>query len=206
MQIGAADDIIAERNQDKVEQTKAEAIIEAILFAMGSSVSLEKLAETLELDKKETRGILDHMKEKYQSEDRGIELVELEGSYQLGTKGETFEYLSKIARIPQKYVLTDTVLETLSIIAYKQPVTRGEIEKIRGVSCDHAVNKLLEYDLIEEVGRLDAPGRPLLFGTTEQFLRSFGVSSIQELPTMNPEMMADFTAQAEEEISMKVDV
>lgn len=189
-----------------MEQTKAEAIIEAILFAMGSSVSLEKLAETLELDKKETRGILEHMKEKYQAQDRGIELVELEGSYQLGTKGETFEYLSRIARIPQKYVLTDTVLETLSIIAYKQPVTRGEIEKIRGVSCDHAVNKLLEYDLIEEVGRLDAPGRPLLFGTTEQFLRSFGVSSIQELPKMNPELMADFTAQAEEEISMKVDV
>lgn len=189
-----------------MEQTKAEAMIEAILFAMGSSVSLDKLAETLELDKKETRSILAHMKEKYQAEDRGIELVELEGAYQLGTKGEAFEYLSKIARIPQKYVLTDTVLETLSIIAYKQPVTRGEIEKIRGVSCDHAVNKLLEYDLIEEVGRLDAPGKPLLFGTTEQFLRSFGVSSIQELPTMNPDLMADFAAQAEEEISMKVDV
>lgn len=189
-----------------MEQTKAEAIIEAILFAMGGSVSLDKLAETLELEKKETRGILEHMKEKYQSKDRGIELVELDGSYQLGTKSEAFEYLSKIARIPQKYVLTDTVLETLSIIAYKQPVTRGEIEKIRGVSCDHAVNKLLEYDLIEEVGRLDAPGKPLLFGTTEQFLRSFGVSSIHELPEMNPEMVADFTAQAEEEISMKVDV
>lgn len=189
-----------------MEQKKAEAIIEAILFAMGNSVSLDKLAETLEMEKKEVRSIIENMKVKYQVEERGIELIELDGSYQLGTKGDTFEYLSKIARIPQKYVLTDTVLETLSIVAYKQPVTRGEIEKIRGVSCDHAINKLLEYDLIEEVGRLDAPGRPLLFGTTEQFLRSFGVKSIGDLPEMNPELIADFTAQAEEEINMKVDV
>ena len=189
-----------------MEHKKAEAIIEAILFAMGNSVSIDKLADTLEMDKKEVRCILEEMKEKYRAEDRGIELVELEDSYQLGTKGETFEYLSKIARIPQKYVLTDTVMETLSIIAYKQPVTRSEIEKIRGVSCDHAVNKLLEYDLIEEVGRLDAPGKPLLFGTTEQFLRSFGVTSLEELPAMNQELVADFTAQAEKEINMKVDV
>lgn len=189
-----------------MEQKQAEAIIEAILFAMGNSVSLDKLAETLELEKKEVRTILEAMKEKYQAEDRGIELVELDGSFQLGTKGNAFEYLSKIARIPQKYVLTDTVLETLSIIAYKQPVTRGEIEKIRGVSCDHAVNKLLEYDLIEEVGRLDAPGRPLLFGTTEQFLRSFGVKSLSDLPEMSQDLMADFAAQAEEEINLKVDV
>ena len=94
------------------------------------------------------------------------------------TKGEYYEYLIKIARAPKKHVLTDTLLETLSIVAYKQPVTRTEIERVRGVSCDHAVNKLLEYGLITELGRMDAPGRPLLFGTTEQFLRSFGVKSL----------------------------
>ena len=88
-----------------------------------------------------------------------------------------YEYLLKVAKTPKKYVLTETLLETLSIIAYKQPVTKLDIERIRGVNCDHAVNRLIEFDLVTELGRMDAPGRPLLFGTTEQFLRSFGVKS-----------------------------
>ena len=96
-------------------------------------------------------------------------------------------------------MLTDSLLETLSIIAYKQPVTRLEVEKIRGVSCDHAVNRLLEFNLIQELGRLDAPGRPLLFGTTEEFLRTFGVKSLGDLPILNPEQIEDFRKQAEEE-------
>ena len=108
---------------------------------------------------------------------------------------------------PKKPVLTDIMLETLSIVAYKQPVTRLEIEKIRGVKSDHAVNKLIEYDLIKELGRLDAPGRPILFGTTEEFLRSFGVQSTAELPPdPDPVKMADFKAEAEEEIKLKLDV
>ena len=144
--------------------------------------------------------------QKYQEENRGISIIELDGVYQMCTKGEMYEYLIKVAKSPRKYVLTDTVLETLSIIAYKQPVTRLEIEKIRGVSCDHAVNRLVELDLIKELGRLDAPGRPLLFGTTEQFLRSFGVRSLEDLPSLNPEQIEDFKEQAEEEIQMKLDV
>ena len=96
------------------------------------------------------------------------------------------------------------LLETLSIVAYKQPVTRLEIEKIRGVKCDHPINKLLEYGLIEEVGRLDAPGRPILFGTTEDFLRSFGVSSVSELPQMSPEQVEEFKEEAEEEIQQNL--
>ena len=103
-------------------------------------------------------------------------------------------------------MLTDTLLETLSIIAYKQPVTRMEIEAVRGVNCDHAINKLLEYDLIRELGRLDAPGRPLLFGTTEQFLRCFGVSNLEELPEMNPEKLEEFKRQAEAEVQLKLDI
>lgn len=189
-----------------VEREKTEAIIEAILFALGASVTIDKLAEVLELDKKEVKELLADMKSRYEKDDRGIELVELENSVQLGTKSEAYEYLQKIVKNSQRYALTDTVLETLSIVAYKQPVTRGEIERIRGVSCDHAINKLLEYDLIEEVGRLDAPGRPLLFGTTEQFLRSFGVRSIGDLPSMSPELIEDFKEQAEEEANLKVDV
>ena len=112
----------------------------------------------------------------------------------------------KIAKTPKKFVLTDTLLETLSIIAYKQPVTRLEIERVRGVSCDHAVNKLLEYDLIMEVGRLDAPGRPLLFGTTEQFLRSFGVQSIEDLPELNAVQIEEFKQQAESEVQLQLDI
>ena len=103
-------------------------------------------------------------------------------------------------------MLSDTVLETLSIIAYKQPVTRLEIEKIRGVSCDHAVNKLVEFNLVRELGRLDAPGRPLLFGTTEEFLRCFGVKSLEELPELNTDQMADFQAEAEKEVQLKMEI
>ena len=123
---------------------------------------------------------------------------------QLCTKGEYYEYLIKIAKTPKKFVLTDTLLETLSIIAYKQPITRLEIEKVRGVSCDHAVNRLLEFDLITEVGRLDAPGRPLLFATTEQFLRSFGVKSLEDLPELNPVQIEEFKLQAESEVQQQL--
>ena len=149
---------------------------------------------------------LHEQKEKYETEGRGIRLIELEDSFQMCTNPELYEYLIKIAKQPKKIVLTDVVLETLSIIAYKQPITRIELEKIRGVKCDHAVNKLIEFNLVKEVGRLDAPGRPLLFGTTEEFLRRFGVSSLEELPEVNPVKMEDFKAEAEEEIEMTLKV
>ena len=103
-------------------------------------------------------------------------------------------------------MLTDVLLETLAIVAYKQPVTKIEIEKIRGVKSDHAVNKLVEYDLVCEVGRLDAPGKPLLFGTTEEFLRRFGVQSAEELPSIAPEQLEDFKEEAEREIKDRLDV
>ncbi len=182
-----------------MERQKAEAVLEAVLFTMGESVELGRLAAVLETDTKEVRQILEDMQKRYEQEDRGIFLLWLEDSVQLSTKAEMYEYLIKIAKTPRKMVLTDTVLETLSIIAYKQPVTRLEIERIRGVSCDHAVNKLLEYDLITELGRLDAPGRPLLFGTTEQFLRCFGVRSLEELPELSAMQVEEFKQQAEAE-------
>ena len=133
-------------------------------------------------------------------------LFAIEDSYQLCTKPDLYEYLIKVAKAPRKYVMSDTLLETLSIVAYKQPVTRLEVEKIRGVSCDHAINRLLEFNLIQELGRLDAPGRPLLFGTTEEFLRTFGVKSLGDLPTLNQEQLDDFKHQAEEEVQLKIDI
>lgn len=181
---------------------KIEAAIEAILFAMGETVTAEQIAAALEHDVDTIRKIIHHLMDKYDAEDRGIRIIELEDAYQLCTKNEYYEVLSKIVNLPKKHVLTDVQLETLSIIAYKQPITRAEIEAIRGVSCVHAINKLVEYHLIEEVGRLEALGRPILFGTTEDFLRSFGVKSTDELPLITPDKIADFEQQAIEEANV----
>ena len=189
-----------------MEEKNYEAIIEAILFTMGESVELDKIANAIELDKQETKKKIEALRQKYEQEERGIQIIELDGAYQMCTKNEMYEYLIRIAKQPKKRVLTDVLLETLSIIAYKQPITKAEIEKIRGVSCDHAVSKLVEYNLVNEVGRLDAPGRPMLFGTTEEFLRSFGVHSIDELPVLNEDQVEEFKHQAEQEAEMKLEV
>ena len=183
-----------------------EAVIEGILFSMGESVEIARLAEALELEEEQVREILHKMIKRYERQDRGIQIMELENGVQMCTKKELYEYLIRVAKQPKRHVLTDVLLETLSIIAYKQPITRLEIEKIRGVSCAHAVNKLVEYNLVCELGRLDAPGRPLLFGTTEEFLRSFGVQSIEELPTLNQDQLEEFRQQAEEEMNLKLNV
>ena len=189
-----------------MEIQRQEAAIEAILFTMGKSVELKRIAAAIECDEQEAKKLIHGMMERYQEENRGIQILELEDSYQMCTKKEMYEYLIRIASVPKKQVLTDTLLETLSIVAYKQPVTKMDIEKIRGVKSDHAVNKLVEYQLICEVGRLDAPGRPILFATTEEFLRCFGVSSLEELPVVNSEQLEEFKQEAEEEAQMTLNV
>lgn len=173
---------------------------------MGESVEVSKLADAIGEDVKTTKAIISDMMEQFSDEGRGVTIIELEDAYQMCTKGDMYEYLLKVAKAPRKFVLTDALLETLSIIAYKQPITRLEVERVRGVNSDHAVNRLVEFGLVEEVGRLDAPGRPLLFGTTEEFLRSFGVRSLDELPVLGPEQIDDFRHQAEEEADMKVEI
>ena len=178
-----------------------EAAIEAILFSFGESVELGKIAEALELEKKEALKHIESLMKKYDSEETGLKIIELDGSFQMCTKQEYYDILIKVKEQPKKYVLTDVLLETLSIIAYKQPITKLQIEKIRGVSCDHAVNRLVEYNLVQELGRLDAPGRPLLFGTTEEFLRDFGVQSVDELPTVNSDQIEEFKQQAQDEMN-----
>ena len=189
-----------------MEIKKIESIVEAILFTMGDSVEVSRIAKVIEQDVKTTKKIIRNMMLRYEEEDRGVRILELEDSYQMCTKKELYEYLIQIAKQPKHYHLTDVALETLSIIAYKQPVTRLEIERIRGVKSDHAVNKLIEYNLVSEVGRLDAPGRPILFGTTEEFLRRFGVQSVDELPGITPEKVEDFKAEAEDEIQLKLNL
>ena len=192
--------------EEDMEIEKLQGIIEAILFTMGESVELGKIAAVIEHDENTTRKIIHNMMDRYEEDNRGIRIIELEDSFQMCTKKETYEYLIRKAKQPKRYVLTEVLLETLSIVAYKQPVTKLEIEKIRGVKSDHAVNKLVEYGLVEEVGRMDAPGRPLLFGTTEEFLRRFSVQSLDELPTINPEQVEHFKEEAEDEAQLKLDI
>lgn len=185
---------------------KTEAAIEAVLFSMGDAVCIKDLASVLSIDEKTLEKVLADMMLRYEEEDRGIKIVKLEQSYQLCTKNEYYDILSGLVNMPKKHSLTDSLMETLSIVAYKQPVTRQEIEAIRGVSCVHAINRLVEYNLITEVGRLDAVGRPILFGTTEDFLRCFGVSSMDELPSITPDKIERFRQEAMEEVNIKVEV
>ena len=182
-----------------MEINKIKATIEAILFAAGEAVELDSIAKCVALDKETTRKMIYYMMDHYDSQDHGIYIVELDNSFQMCTKPEMYEALIKLINTPQKHELTDVLLETLSIIAYKQPITKAEIEAIRGVSSTHSVNKLLEYNLVCELGRMDAPGRPILFGTTIEFLRNFGIESLDELPAIKPDKIEDFKEEVKEE-------
>lgn len=182
-----------------MKKSDAKAAIEAILFTLGEAIELERLAAALDVPENQLQTLMDELIEEYKDDSRGIQIIKLENSYQMGTKSSMYEYLINITHVPKKHVLTDVLLETLSIIAYKQPITKLAIENIRGVKSDHAVNKLVEYNLVCEIGRLDAPGRPIVFGTTEDFLRNFGINSLDELPIINSDKVEDFKAQALEE-------
>ena len=155
-------------------------ILEAVLFAAGDAVPLARLAEAVGLDIPAVRGLLSNMAERYKEENSGILLVEMYDTYQLCTNPKYYDFARRLLPDSPKRALTQSLLETLAIVAYKQPVTKAVIEEIRGVNADHAVNKLMEYGLVEEQGRLDAPGRPILFGTSRDFLRHFGLQSVEE--------------------------
>lgn len=189
-----------------MNKKKAIATLEAILFAMGDSVEISRLAAVIGEDVETTKSYLEEMSKKYKRGSGGIMMTWLDNAVQLCTKPEFYEDLVKIATAPKRYTLTDSCIETLSIVAYKQPVTRSEIDRIRGVNCDHAVNRLLELDLICELGRLDAPGKPILFGTTEQFLKTFGVRSVDEIPHPDALVIEEFKQQAEEEVQLSLDI
>ena len=179
--------------------------VEAILFTMGEAVEIRRIAEAVGHDEDTVRNCIRALSDRYKDESFGIQIIELDGSFQMCTKPEMYESIIKLTNVPKKHILTDVLLETLSIVAYKQPITKADIESIRGVNSDHSINKLLEYGLIEEVGRKNAPGRPCLFGTSEEFLRHFGISSIDELPVITPEKMEEFKSEAEDEKQLKLD-
>ena len=161
-----------------------EIIIEALLFASGDPVPLEKIAEIIGHDKKTTKVIMANLQYKYQNTPRGILIREINNAYQLCTKPELDEYVQQLGTIRRKQGLTPQAYETLAIVAYNQPVTRAYIEQIRGVNSDGVLMKLVERNLVEEVGRDDTPGNPKLYATTEEFLRVFGFSSLKELPPL----------------------
>lgn len=181
-----------------------EAIVEAVLFTMGNSVELRQLAVAIGQSENMAKQVVENLKRRYEQESRGMQIIELEHAYQMCTNAKYYENLIRVATAPKKQVLTEVVLETLSIIAYKQPVTKMEISKIRGVSSDHAVNRLVEYGLVYEVGRMDAPGRPALFATTEEFLRRFGVGSMTDLPSLNPEQEEEIQQEVQEELQFRL--
>ena len=182
-----------------MDNSEKKAALEAILFTMGDAVEEERMAAALSITIEELGMLMSELIAEYNDDSHGIMINRVDTKYQMCTKISHYETLIKLCHVPQKHVLTDTLLETLSIIAYKQPITRMEVEAIRGVRCDYAINTLIDYHLVCELGRLDAPGRPILFGTTDDFLRSFGVSSLEELPVISTEKMEEFREEAEEE-------
>ena len=187
-------------------EKEQEAVVEAVLMTRGRSGELRQLAAAIGQDRETARRAVERLKARYdKSRSCGMQIIALEDSYQMCTKAKYYDNLIRVASTPKKQVLTEVMLETLSIIAYKQPVTKLEIEKIRGVKSDHAVNRLIEFNLVYEVGRMDAPGRPALFATTEEFLRRFGVGSTDDLPSMNPEQAEEIKAEVEEELQLKLE-
>ena len=170
--------------EDKIRLKEEENMVEALLFSLGRSVSVEEIAVCLNMGKDGAILAAERLRERYEERQEGLIIKKLEDRYQMMSHPKTYEGLIRVVKSPRKPALSDVALETLSIIAYCQPITKVEIERIRGVKSDHAVNRLVEFGLIEEVGRLDAPGRPMLFATTEEFLNRFGVDSLKDLPKL----------------------
>jgi len=164
--------------------TELEAATEALLFAAGDAVLLADLARALTIEQTAAKTIVSELARKLKEEGRGIELIEVSGAYQLRTSYKYYDYVKILFQSPPKKALSQTLLETLAIIAYRQPLTRAQIEEIRGVDASHAVNKLMEFGLICERGRSDQPGRPIIFGTTDEFLKYFGFVSTDNLPIL----------------------
>ena len=167
-----------------MEKENQKAIIEAILFSAGRKVELKELITVLELSKEEVINIIELMKIDYEKSNRGIQIIAIEDGYQLCTKKEYYEYIYPIIDKRNKPNLSQAALETLAIIAYNPNVTRAEIEAIRGVNSDGTIYKLLDHNLIEDVGKMDAPGRPTMYKTTNEFLRLFGYANLEQLPEL----------------------
>ena len=186
--------------EDALSLQEEEDLLEALLFSLGRTVSLEEMAICLHMGVDGAELAAERLRKKYEERQGGLLIRKLEGKYQMVSHPKAYDALIRVVKQSRKPVLSDVHLETLSIIAYCQPVTKAEVERIRGVKSDHAVNRLVEFGLIEEVGRLDAPGRPVLFGTTEEFLTRFGVDSLSSLPSLPKDLEKLLEEEVTEEL------
>lgn len=186
--------------EDRIRLREEEDLVEALLFSLGRSVSAEEIAICLNMGRDGALLAAERLRIRYEERQGGLLIKKLEDRYQMVSHPKTYDGLIRVVKSPRKPVLSDVALETLSIIAYCQPVTKVEVERIRGVKSDHAVNRLVEFGLIEEVGRLDAPGRPMLFATTEEFLNRFGVDSLKDLPALPEGVEKLLRAEVTEEL------
>lgn len=174
-----------------MERSEIKAVIEGLLFVTGDEgLGAKQIAEVLELDKKKTVELIEELKKELKEGGRGLQIIEVAGSYQMTTLAQHASYYEKLAFSPTQATLSQAALETLSIVAYRQPMTKVEIEEIRGVKSDKAITTLIKKSLIKEVGRMDGAGRPILYGTTKEFLDYFGLNRLEDLPSLsdNPDL------------------
>lgn len=171
-------------------------IVESLLFAAGDEgLSLKQISNVLEVDEQNAEEIVRNLQASYENQNRGITIVELAGTFQLATKKENASYLKKLVEAPTNSSLSQAALETLAIVAYKQPITRLEIEEIRGVKTERPLQTLMSKVLIKEVGRSEGTGRAYLYGTTKEFLECFGLKSLDELPPLPEKFEEDFVQE-----------
>lgn len=179
-------------------KSNIKSVIESMLFVSGEPLSLRELSNNLEIKDKVIEEVIKEMMNEYEEKSRGIKLISIDGAYQLVTKSENSDYIQKLLKKNKKHSLSQASIESLAIIAYKQPITRIDIDEIRGVKSESAIQKLVERGLIKDIGRLEVPGRPILYGTTDEFLRQFGLKTIKELPSL------DLYSDKETQSSMEV--
>lgn len=177
-----------------LEEVKS--IIEALLFTWGDPLSSKEISNIMSIDKRKIDDIMEDMIKEFDDNQRGLRIVKMEDMYQIGTRPRHYDYIKKLNYSTRKRNLSNAALETLSIIAYKQPIIKSEIDHIRGVKCDRAIETLLSRNLIKEVGRLDKPGKPIIYATTEEFLKAFALETIDNLP--NLELIKDRLKTIEE--------
>lgn len=166
-------------------KSEIKSAIESMLFVSGEPLALRELSNNLGLKEKNVEEILNEMSNEYEDKNRGIRLISINGGYQLVTKSENSDFVQKLLKKNKKHSLSQASIESLAIIAYKQPITRIDIDEIRGVKSESAITRLIERGLIKDIGRLEVPGRPILYGTTDEFLRQFGLQTIKELPSLD---------------------
>lgn len=183
-----------------MEKTELESRVEALLFYVGDMISKKRLSELCDTDIDTIACCIKQLQTFYKMTNSGLDIIEVDDGYQMCTATKHTELIQMYQQKPMRHTLTQALLETLAIIAYSQPITRTQIEEIRGVRCEHAITKLMEYGLIEEVGRLSVIGRPILFGTTHDFLRYFGFKSLEEMPHIKEDLLEQFKREVTEEM------